>query len=66
MSIVKVCEAGPGSFRQTAYELKSKDKGLYVVVNKNLGSGGESTFLDIYLHTPQNVRALCTDAKSAE
>ncbi len=61
-----LCKAGPGPFRQTAYEVTKAGKKTFLVVNEHLGSGGSSTSLTLLFNQPHNPQDLCSEARSVE
>jgi|GEM_PF-5234355 len=62
-SLKKICEAGPASLRQTAYEVHKGTARVYAVVTDNLGSGGASTELSLFFSTPSPASDLCAEAE---
>lgn len=59
-NLTQVCQSGFANARNTAYEIKKGKKHTFVSVSENLGSGGSSTFLTLFLTPPQNLNDLCS------
>lgn len=66
VSIKRLCHAGPGPFRQTAYALTQGRKRAVAVVNQSSGSGGDSTSLELILVSDSSVQDWCAEARSVE
>lgn len=65
-SLKQICKSGPAIARRIAYEVRKGYSRVHAVVTENVGSGGTSTSLNLFLHSPQAAADLCSEATDTE
>lgn len=66
IALERLCHAGPGGYRQTAYLFSKGRNGLIVISEEHEGSGGRSNSLELYLTTNIGQRDWCSNARAME
>lgn len=66
IQLERLCHAGPGPFKQTAYKLTRESKRAIALISNSSGSGGASTDLTLYLSGGGDNMDWCADARAME